>query len=110
MRATFAVFLFFLVCLSTVPAWAFRCGNRLVSLGEPRNAVLHKCGEPDTTDRRMTYRVLPDSDPFRVARPPVYIPVVIDVWVYNFGPRRFMQEFSFEEGRLIDVQSLGYGY
>jgi Protein of unknown function (DUF2845) len=110
MRATLAVFLFFLVCLSTVPAWALRCGNRLVSLGEPQTAILYKCGEPDTTERRVTYRALSDKDSFGVVRSLVYIPVVIEVWVYNFGPRRFMQEFSFEDGRLIYIQSLGYGY
>jgi hypothetical protein len=110
MRATFAVFFFFLVCLSTVPAWALRCGNRLVSFGEIQNVVLYKCGAPDTTERRVTYRVEPDYDAFGVPRTAVYIPVVIDVWVYNFGPRRFMQELSFEDGRLINIQSLGYGY
>lgn len=30
-------------------------------------------------------------------------------WTYNFGPRRFMQVVTFENGRLIDVQSAGYG-
>jgi hypothetical protein len=110
MRAALAVFLFFLVCLSTIPAWALRCGNRLVALGEPQTAIWSKCGEPDTTERRVTYRVLSDKDSFGVVRSLVYIPVVIEVWVYNFGPRRFMQEFSFEDGRLIYIQSLGYGY
>ncbi len=110
MRVPLAVLLFFLVCLSTIPAWALRCGNRLVSLGEPQTAILYKCGAPDTTDRRVTYRVLSDNDSFGVVRPLVYIPVVIDVWVYNFGPQRFMQELSFEDGRLIDIESLGYGY
>ena len=110
MKARLAVFCFFLVCLSTVPAWALRCGNRLVSLGEPQTAVLHKCGEPNTTERRVTYRVQPDYDAFGVPRAAVYISVVIDVWLYNFWPQRFMQELSFEDGRLLDVRSLGYGY
>jgi len=102
--------LFFLVCLGTVPAWALRCGNRLVDLGEPSAAVLQKCGTPDTMERRVIYRVLPDADAFGSVRSLVYVPVVIDVWVYNFGRQRFMQEFSFEDGRLVDIQSLGYGY
>jgi hypothetical protein len=110
MRTLLALMLFFLVCLGTVPAWALRCGNRLVDLGEPSAAVLQKCGTPDTTERRVIYRVLPDADAFGSVRSLVYVPVVIDVWVYNFGRQRFMQEFSFEDGRLVDIQSLGYGY
>lgn len=109
MRALLAIFLFVLICLSTVPAWALRCGNRLVSPGESQSAVWHKCGEPDSTDWRVNYRVVPGYDAFGIARP-VYLPVVTEVWVYNFGPQRFMREMSFEEGRLIDIQSLGYGY
>ena len=110
MRVPLAVVLFFLVCLGTVPAWALRCGNRLLSPGEPQAAVLSKCGTPDTTDRRVIYREQPEYDAFGFPRATVSVPVVIDVWVYNFGPQRFMQELSFEDGRLIGIQSLGYGY
>lgn len=109
MRVLLAVFLLVLACLSTVPAWALRCGNRLVSVGEPQTAVWHKCGEPDTADWRMNYRVIPGYDAFGFARP-VYVPVMTEVWVYNFGPQRFMQEMSFEDGRLVAIESLGYGY
>jgi len=30
-------------------------------------------------------------------------------WTYNFGPRRLMQVVVFENGRLVDVKSAGYG-
>jgi uncharacterized protein DUF2845 len=110
MRASLAVLVFFLVCLSTVPAWALRCGNRLVSVGEPQSTVLYKCGEPDTMERRVIYRALPDHDAFGALRSLVYVPVVIEVWVYNFGPRQFMQELSFEDGQLTAIHPLGYGY
>jgi len=110
MRAALTVFLFFLVCLSTVPAWAFRCGNRLVSRGETQTAIWSKCGAPDTTEWRVNYRALPSYDSLAAARTTVYVPVITEVWVYNFGPQRFMQELWFEDGRLIDMQSLGYGY
>jgi Protein of unknown function (DUF2845) len=109
-RVALAVFLFFLVCLSSLPVWAFRCGNRLVSQGETQSDIWSKCGAPDTTERRVKYRALPGYDPYTGARSTLYMPVVIEVWVYNFGPQRFMKELSFEEGRLIDIQQLGYGY
>jgi len=78
--------------------------------GRAPSRCLVKCGEPDTTDRRVTYRVPADYDAFGIPRLLSYIPVVIDVWVYNFGLQRFMQELSFEDGRLVDIQSLEYGY
>src|SRR5262249_24846540 len=109
MRASLAVLLFLLVCLGAGPAWALRCGTRLVVSGDSESAVLYKCGHPDTTERRVTYRPVADYDDFGILRSAVYVPVVLDVWVYNFGPQRFMQEFSFEDGRLTYIQSLGYG-
>src|SRR5262245_23169493 len=77
MRALLTVFIFFLVCLSTAPAWALRCGNRLVSRGEAQTAVLYKCGEPDTSERRVIYRALPQSDAFGVLQSFTYVPVVV---------------------------------
>ena len=39
----------------------------------------------------------------------ITVTAVIEVWLYDFGPRRFMEELSFENGRLIAIESLGYG-
>jgi len=30
-------------------------------------------------------------------------------WAYNFSPNRLMQVVVFENGKLIDVKSAGYG-
>ena len=68
MRASLAVLLFLLVCLSAGPAWALRCGNRLVLSGDSESAVLYKCGDPDTTERRVTYRLVADYDDFGFCR------------------------------------------
>jgi hypothetical protein len=40
----------------------------------------------------------------------IYVPVVIEVWLYDFGPQRFVQEVSFEHGRVVALQPVGYGY
>ena len=99
-----------LLCLDVAFAHALRCGNRLVSAGEPKLTVWQKCGEPTATDSYVTYRALPSPTPHSAGTSTVYVPVVIEVWVYNFGPQRFQQALSFEEGRLTAIRPLGYGY
>ena len=89
---------------------AFYCGARVVSVGDPQVSIQRKCGDPDTTEWRITYRALPAQDPYGGELVTVYTPVAIEVGLYNFGPQRFMEELSFENGRLISIQSVGYGY
>ncbi len=85
--------------------FALRCGSKLVGLGDRKHEVIRICGEPSFTDsfdepivaygyggyqQRVTQRV--------------------DVWTYNFGQNRFMQELVFEGGVLRRINRLGYGY
>ena len=104
-----------LVVLLTVsglasPAGAFYCGRRVVALGDPQYKVHRVCGDPDERQWRVTYRAQSSQDPVRGAPGTIYVPVVIEVWLYDFGPRRFVQEVSFENGRVVALQPLGYGY
>ena len=98
-----------LLCLRAEPAHALRCGNRLVLVGASTAEVLDKCGEPATRDQWVEYRTVPQSSSFTPLQEQVYLPVTIEEWVYNFGARRFMQKFHFEDGRLSDIEALGYG-
>ena len=36
--------------------------------------------------------------------------VILTEYVYNFGPRKFMQRLIFEGGVLVTIESIGYGY
>jgi hypothetical protein len=38
------------------------------------------------------------------------IEVTVEEWVYDFGPRRFMQYLTFEGGQLVAVRSGSYGH
>jgi hypothetical protein len=38
-----------------------------------------------------------------------YVVVVVDEWIYDFGPRRFLQYLTFEGGQLVAVRSGPYG-
>ena len=82
----FAPLLLAVVCLHAAPGLAFQCGHRLVSLGEPQVRVWQKCGEPTATDWRVTYQAVPMVTPYDRAPVTVYVTVVTEVWVYNWGP------------------------
>ena len=80
-------------------SYALRCGNKLVEINDRKHNVLHKCGEPTYTDS------------FEQASPHhPYHSRTIDVWTYNFGSNKFIQELLFRNGRLYRINDLGYGY
>ena len=104
--------------LFTVPAKAdsgFRCGIRLVDLDTAMYEVEEKCGEPDATFHRVERRVIRQT--VRVRRGNVEesttveheIQVPIDEWTYDFGPGSFIRYAIFENGRLVNVTTGGYG-
>ncbi len=96
-------------CLAS-PATAFYCGRRLMTFGDPQYKVQRVCGDPADRQWRMTYRARSFSDPVRGAPVTVYESVVTEVWLYDFGPQRFVQAVTFENGRVVAVQPLSYGY
>jgi hypothetical protein len=90
--------------LALVPALALgqsmRCASKLITQGTSQAKVAALCGPP-----------------VQVVRPPAYdgvAPGVSDVseeiWVYNFGPNRFMQRIRFRDGVVTNIASVGYGY
>jgi len=88
---------------------ALRCGSELVSKGEHQVEVERACGPPLRIDQRITYpyRLL-SGQPFVVD---VFeIPVLVEEWIYNFGAQRFMKLLRFENGRLVDIETLEKGY
>lgn len=36
--------------------------------------------------------------------------IPVEVWTYNFGPSRLMQRIRFENGVVVRIESLGYGF
>lgn len=104
-------------------ALAFRCDSYVVDVGMHKVEVLKKCGNPAMRDQRVERRRLgvSQSHSQRVAssRPnhthrhtleyEREIEIHIEEWVYNFGPQRFMQLLTFEDGRLSKIQDLERG-
>lgn len=98
--------------LAAAPAFAFRCGSKLVSEGDTRVAVAAKCGEPDeVVTMRSVYRrpvIWTDGRPYYIGQDFIEIPV--ESWVYNLGPNKLMQRVRFEGGVVTEIETLGYGY
>lgn len=90
---------------------AMRCGSKLVTIGDSRAAVRNTCGEPNDVEtrsivRRPTYelngRVIYYGDG--------YVEVPVEIWTYNFGPYKLIRRVRFVDGRVDEIETLGYGY
>lgn len=110
-----------LACLMLAePAFALRCGTKLVRDGMHEAEVLAICGEPATrrhigrTLRGLELRSGVRAGGVLVGRRvyPGAFPteVLVTEYVYNFGPRKLMRRLVFEGGVLVSIESLGYGY
>jgi hypothetical protein len=110
MKRTAALLLFGLLACS--PAFAFRCGTKLVSEGDSRSEVAAKCGEPtEVVSQRSVFRrpvVWNYGRPYFVGEDFIEIPV--EVWLYNLGPNKLMRRLRFEGGYVTDIETLGYGF
>jgi hypothetical protein len=80
------------------------CRDGIVSKGDLLAEVVKKCGPPTFQWQRQETRAdyLRDSKSINI--------VTIDDWTYNFGPNEFMYNLRFENGRVMKIESLDYGY
>lgn len=85
------------------------CRNGIVSKGDLQAEVIVKCGEPAQKTEREEKRFDKIKDTHGKERTSVSI-VTVNDWTFNFGPNEFMQRLLFENGRLVRIESLGYGY
>ena len=114
--------LFTAALLLPATAWSMRCGSALINKGDSQAKVLAKCGEPATRSSRYALRTglyvkesgieVNGDSAIDAGR---YYPyargeVLIENWVYNFGPNQLMRQVTFADGIVEDVKTLGYGY
>src|SRR5690348_11512244 len=92
-------------------ASALSCNGRLVELGDSEAYVRSVCGEPTSESVRTDARVaaMPYSSGYRYGAYAAPVPVQVTVLVYDFGPTRFIDELSFENGVLRADRVVGYG-
>jgi Protein of unknown function (DUF2845) len=110
-----------LLASAAVPAYAMRCGVGLVDVGQYQYEVLDRCGAPidqyvKTVYRPINYRDVYGYGDRRGYRyhyadnlSPLVVPVVVEVWIYDWGPHRLRRRLSFEDGQLVEIEVLDRG-
>jgi len=101
--------------LSCVPALALaqsiRCGTKIIGVGATRGEIIAKCGEPTQVERKVAYTggsISTGGQPSLTSG--TTVEVQIEVWTYNFGSNKLMQRVVLEDGIVVRIESLGYGY
>jgi hypothetical protein len=92
-------------------AQSLRCGQKIIGQGATRAEVGALCGEPAQVDHKSVYRsaaVATGGQPSVIGG--TTVEVQVEVWTYNFGPTKLMQRIRFEDGTVVRIESLGYGY
>ena len=126
MKNIFNILIFFMFLFISEQSFALKCGNKLIGVGFSKPKVLSICGEPDFKGireiaypsycgdrnyyydespyyrRRYNYRYTPNYDICQY--------ITVEVWIYNFGPRKFMRELIFRKGVIKEINILEYGY
>lgn len=107
------------VLLFATDAWALRCGSRLVKDDMAEEDVIALCGEPVST-KYLGYVLRP----YILKRPAgtsslsgtrhvyggFHEELLVKEMLFNFGPRKLMRLIRFEGGRLVSIETAGYGY
>jgi len=104
-----------LAAMACLPALAtaqsIRCADKIISTGTTRAQVAALCGDPAQVDHKSVFKGIATAvggQQNSVANASVEIQ--IEVWTYNFGPNKLMQRIRFEDGVIVRIESLGYGY
>jgi hypothetical protein len=98
-------FIWLLLGLSLIfidPAYALRCGNEVVQIGDSATKVLHMCGKPTAKEKikiKKEKRFNNNADGSKITQ-----------WTYNFGSSDFLYIISFQKGVVSSITANGYGY
>jgi hypothetical protein len=76
--------------------------------------VLAICGDPSHVEKSSIFRsasvwVAGEANQVGVTRS-AQIEVPVEVWLYNLGPDRLMERLRFEDGIVVRIETLGFGY
>lgn len=130
-KSLFLLPVFVVLSLSAMESRAdyMRCDRSLISEGDRQGEVLAACGKPLLARDRKVYRSGIPRRNFSSSslgygnryyydltdRELAYhnrsvVEVDVETWTYNFGPHQFMREVTFQDGKVIDIETLGYGH
>jgi hypothetical protein len=99
-----------MLLLASAPAHAFRCGTRIITRGDHADKLLHYCGEPASVQTRLAQRSLVTEDRRHIYIPGLVEDVLVEEWTYNRGPNQLMRLVRLENGFVVEIKHLGYGF
>ncbi|HEY0747080.1 MAG TPA: DUF2845 domain-containing protein [Steroidobacteraceae bacterium] len=100
-----------LACLpSILMAEGIRCGSRLILRGSSSAELTAFCGDPVQISRSSSYggrdeRAGREGDISSSSGD-----TDAQIWTYNFGPNQLMQRVRIENGTVVQIDDLGYGF
>lgn len=120
-KPTFFPIILVLVLAASPPVFAlgFRCGTRIITVGDTKSKVIAQCGAPNHIEeweeerimRDFHYSAYPEREHEWDRRPfLVKIFVKVEEWSYNFGPSRLIYCLRFRNGRLVKITTGERGY
>jgi hypothetical protein len=86
---------------SLAAAESIRCGNRIIMRGSSSAELASFCGDPAQVSKSSSYSSGAVGSVEQID---------VEIWTYNFGPNQFMERVRIENGLVVQIDSLGYGY
>ncbi|MGE5389375.1 MAG: DUF2845 domain-containing protein [Hyphomicrobiales bacterium] len=97
------------ICFSAeTSALALSCGTRFIVEGQSDYEVLKLCGPPSWTNNRFAFVPVNPGVPYGYGPQQGYLAPVED-WIYDLGSTKLMERLTFSNGRVIRIETLGYG-
>lgn len=98
-----------LICSPTLAlSQSLRCSDKIISTGSTRAEVATLCGDPTQVDHKTIYHDVAGAASGVIAT--TTAATEFEIFVYNFGPNRLMQRIWLQDGVVVRIESLGYGY
>jgi hypothetical protein len=98
--------------LAGMPALALgqslRCSDKIIGEGSTRLEVSSLCGDPAQVEHKTIYKDV--SAGVTGVSVGTTTEIQVELWIYNFGPDRLMQRIWLEDGVVIRIESMGYGF
>jgi hypothetical protein len=93
---------------SILMADSIRCGSRIITRGSSSAELTAFCGDPTQVTKTSSYvggvRGADGVDYGTTGE------IAVEIWTYNFGPNQLMERVRIENGMVVQIDSLGYGY
>jgi hypothetical protein len=89
-------------------AFALRCGNQIIAIGDPEIKVLTACGPPQTKIKgkiKIKNVSLLKNGKLRT----LHRTKANTTWIYNFGSTNFIYIISFQNSEVKTIKTSGYG-